>query len=114
MAKFSKPKKIILHFALSFCFLIFAFCIMSVANAAEFRVESESATFGVGDEFLVTLVVDTEGESINAFAGHVVFPQELLELKGIREKGSIVNLWVAEPLASPSQGGPSFSGLTPG
>ncbi len=75
-------------------------------EGATFRVESETASYAVGDEFLVTILVDSEGESINAFEGRVVFPEELVEFKGIREQGSIVNLWITEP--------PHFSGLTPG
>ena len=86
-------------------FLISFLC-FEVATAAEFRVESDAASLGVGEEFLVTLVVDTSGEAINAFEGKVVFQESLLELQGVREKGSVVSLWVQDP--------PSFSGLTPG
>jgi len=85
---------------------VFSLLLVSPTFAAEFILTSESSTFGVGQEFLVTLVVDTEGQAINAFEGEIVFPEELIELKSIREKGSIVNLWVQDP--------PSFSGLTPG
>ncbi|HZX50170.1 MAG TPA: cohesin domain-containing protein [Candidatus Paceibacterota bacterium] len=90
-------------------FIIFIYLFLVVpfwADAAEFRVESDAESFGVGEEFLVTLVVDTAGEAINAFEGKVVFPESLLELQGVREKGSVVSLWVQDP--------PSFSGLTPG
>ena len=101
-------QKVKLRFKIQIFFFLFALFTLRLSNAhaAEFLLESGTSIFGVGDEFLVTLRGDTEGESLNAFEGKVVFPEELLELKGVREKGSIVNLWVKEP--------PLFSGLTPG
>ena len=97
-----------------FLFLLFCLTLPFGAKAAEFRLESDGTSFGVGDEFLVTVTIDTQGEMINAVQGEIAFPEDFLELKGIREKGSIVNLWIIQPSASLTQGGPSFSGLTPG
>ena len=74
-------------------------------------MKSDATSFDVGDEFLVTIFLDTQGESVNAFEGTVVFPEDLVELKGIQEHGSIVNVWVQEPKAEITS---AFSGLTPG
>lgn len=82
------------------------------AEAAEFRLESDLSNIGVGDEFLVSLQIDTQGESINALEGEIAFPEETLELQTIQEKGSIVNLWIEGPHGE--QGIVAFSGLTPG
>ncbi|MCH8987018.1 hypothetical protein IIA94_02515, partial [Patescibacteria group bacterium] len=94
-------------------YLFLVFLLLPVgAEAAEFRLESDLSNIGVGDEFLVTLQINTQGESINALEGEVVFPEESLELQTIQEKGSIVNLWIEGPHGK--QGIVAFSGLTPG
>ena len=112
MSNVLMPKILSFGFWISFVIWILAFGIaVSEADAAEFRLESEDATFGAGNEFLVTLTIDTEGEAVNAFEGRVVFPEDLVGLKGIQEQGSIVNFWVKEPKAGTV---PAFSGLTPG
>ena len=81
-------------------------------EAAEFRLESDLSNIGVGDEFLVTLQIDTQGKSINALEGEIAFPEEVLELQTIQEKGSVINLWIEGPHGE--QGTVVFSGLTPG
>jgi len=113
MTKFSTPQKIILHFALSFCILIFVFCIGNTADAVELKLESDKVPpFGMGQQFQVDLVLDTENEEINAVEGKVIFPEGLLELKEIRDGNSIINFWIEKP--KNQNGTIIFSGITPG
>ena len=67
--------------------LVFFLTVPFGTEAAEFRVESDVTSIGVGDEFLVTIWIDAQGESINALEGKIVFPERLLELQTIQEKG---------------------------
>jgi len=113
MTKFSKPQKIILHFALSFCILIFTFCIKGAVYAAELNLFSDIKEFGIGQQFQVNLMLDTEEEYINAVEGKVIFPEELLELREIRDGNSIINFWIERPKVEQADI-VAFSGIMPG
>jgi hypothetical protein len=113
MIKFSKPQKIILHFVLSFCILIFAFCIKGIVYAAELNLISQTQEINVGQQFQVDVILNTEGEQINAVEGKIVFPDELLEVKEIRDGNSIVNFWIERPKIEQA-GVIGFSGIIPG
>lgn len=80
-----------------FCFL---FCIE--AQAAQINFEPPPSSYQVGDNFTLSLVLDTEGESINAVELKILVPK-LLRIKSISKNGSAIQLWVSEP---------SFSGDT--
>ena len=97
-------------------YLFLIFLLLPVgAEAAEFRLESDLLNISVGDEFLVTIWIDTQGESINALEGEVLFPQDILDLERIWEKDSLINLWIQKPNSKEEREGRlSFSGLTPG
>jgi len=110
--KNSKRKKIILHFALSFCILIFAFCIKGVVYAAELNLTSQAQEINVDQQFQVDVILNTEGEQINAVEGKIVFP-DIVELKEIRDGNSIVNFWIEKPQLT-SLHEIVFSGITPG
>lgn len=92
---------------------VFFLALSPSARAAEISFEAPSREWGVGGEFAMTLFLNTEKEEINALEGAITFPQELLELKEIRDGGSIINFWLERPQAE--RGGKIvFSGITPG
>lgn len=96
-----------------------AFLFTSPAFAAEVSFVSEKHTFAQNEEFLVSVYLNTEGESINAFEGKLFFPSDFLEKKEIRDGNSLINFWVERPDLKPSVNGEkreaiSFSGITPG
>ena len=95
---------------LSTFYFLFSF---SLVEAAELKLTSQSQEFGVGQQFQVDLVLDTENEEINAVEGKIVFPSELLELKEIRDGATIVNFWVEKPKTE-SNNQIIFSGIIPG
>lgn len=82
------------------------------ALAAEVNLVPSSLNLQVGDEFHVDIVVNTD-ESLNAVAGHLIYPVNLLQVKEIRNGDSVVNFWVTPPNNS-QDGLIDFSGITPG
>ena len=81
--------------------------------AAEIIIDSNSQKIGVGDQFEVKFFLNTDNEDINAIEGKVIFPENLLELKEIRDGNSIVNFWI-ERLKVEKAGAIGFSGIIPG
>ena len=75
--------------------------------------EAATTTLHTGEEFIVRIKLDTEGESINTFQGTLGYSSQLLEIKEILQGDSIINFWIDQP--SPEGVGViSFSGITPG
>ena len=112
MTKFSEPEKIIFNFILSFCILVFAFCIRDIAYAAELFFEPQTQELGVGQEFQVNLMLDPVGEEINAVATKLSFPEDLMEVVEIQDGSSILTLWVERPVLQ--DGKITFAGIVPG
>ncbi len=110
-----KLKKRILHFAVSFFVLIVALCIITAgkAQAVGLFFQTQSQKFAPGDIFLASIFLDTEGESINAAAGKIIFPSQLLEMQEVRDGNSIINFWVERPKVDQT-GTINFSGIIPG
>lgn len=81
--------------------------------AAEIIIKSETQEVKIGDQFQVDIFLNAENEDINAVEGKVIFPLEFLELKEIRDGGSVINLWIERPKEQPI-GNIVFSGITPG
>src|SRR3989338_3332078 len=87
--------------------------------AAQSSFDAKTTQAQVGKNFEVTLFVNTEQENINAFEGKIIFPNDLLDLKEIRDGNTIVNFWVERPhkeqgTGDKKQGEIAFSGITPG
>lgn len=95
--------------------IIFLFVLllpMQVFGASLFS-ETKDQIFYVGNDFLVEVLLDTEGESINAVSGKIIFDPNILELKEVRDGNSSINFWIEKP-ASKNLGEIVFSGITPG
>ena len=104
-------KRIILHFALSFCILIFAFCIPGVVSAATLYFSPSSGEYTVGKTFSVSIYVSSADQAMNAASGVISFPSDKLEVTSLSKTGSIFNLWVQEPSFSNSAGTVNFEGI---
>ena len=80
--------------------------------AAEVYFETQGEEFGLEKNFEVKVLLDTEGETVNAVEGEIVFPTNNLLLQEINDGGSFINLWIKKP----SFDGNSvvFSGILPG
>ena len=75
---------------------IFYFLFSDSAFAARVYFEPPPTTYKVGDNFTLSLVLDTEGQSINAVEINISVPK-LLKIKNISKSGSVIQLWVSEP-----------------
>jgi len=81
--------------------------------AAEISFDTKINSVAVGQQFQVSVVLNTNGEEINAVEGKIIFPSDLLKLKEIRDANSIVSFWVDKPKLE-SDGQIAFSGIIPG
>lgn len=106
MTKISKLKLIILA---SFFLWLIAFS----SQAAELNLISQSQEINVGDQFQINVILNAEGEELNAIEGSVIFPSDLIALKKINDGNSIISLWIERPKIT-SEGKIEFSGIIPG
>ncbi len=80
---------------------------------AQFSLDSEKNELNLERNWEVKLLIDTEGEYVNAFEGKITFPNNLLKFLDVRGQDEIVNFWIEKPqLINDNQ--ISFSGITPG
>lgn len=80
--------------------------------AADIRLATDKADFGVGEEFVVSVLISSS-DSLNAVEGKVVFNTNSFSVRDIRAGSSAVNFWVDKPEAV-QNGEIPFSGITPG
>ena len=109
--KDKKSKRIILHFILPFCILIFAFCIFSKIEAASLYFSPSSGSYNIGEPFSVGVYVSSAEQAMNAASGIISFPQDKLEVVSLSKSGTIFNLWVQEPNFSNDTGTVIFEGI---
>ena len=76
-----------------FIFLFFTFRV----EAAILYFEPKTQELGLGQEFQVDLMLDTQGKEINAMEVSIIIPEELIEVVNIRDGSSILTLWVERP-----------------
>lgn len=93
--------------------LLFGLYFAMPVFAANVFFDVDNQTLSPGEEFLVSVFLNTEGESLNAIEGKIIFPSKFLEVKEIRSGNSTINFWIEEPNVS-VVGEISFSGITPG
>lgn len=93
-------------------FLVFFLWPLSSIQGASFSFNSFPDEINVGSEIVLNLFLNTEGESINAVEGKIVFPTDKLELKSIKDGNSLINFWLDKKEVTPGE--IIFSGITPG
>jgi len=96
-------------------YILFLFILVAPVPvlAAEIFFGTHTKEIGLGQQFEVGVLLNTQGQEVNAIGGKILFPADALELKVIYDGGSIVNFWVQKP-ALRQQGEIDFSGVTPG
>ncbi|MDP4007104.1 MAG: cohesin domain-containing protein, partial [bacterium] len=94
-------------------FAIIFLLIPSQALAAEIFFGTNAEEFGVGQQFEVGVLLNTQGKEVNAAGAKILFPADVLELQAVYEGGSIVNFWVQTPVLE-QEGEITFSGVMPG
>ena len=101
-----------------FTLLFILFFTSSFASAATVSLSATKNSFDKNEEFLLSVFVNTDNESLNAFSGTLQYPADILSEKEIRDGDSIVNFWVDRPAVQTikngdSKGSISFSGIIP-
>ncbi|MFT7506920.1 MAG: hypothetical protein ACI92I_000056 [Acidimicrobiales bacterium] len=86
--------------------------VASSSYAATLSVSPGTGVYTAGQTFTARVVVNTSGKNINAAEGKLSFKPGELSVVRVT-KGSIFNLWTAEPSFSNSAGTISFSGGSP-
>lgn len=89
-----------------------AFLLASIASAASLSLSPATGVYGSNQTFTVRVVVNTSGAAINAADGTIKFSPNELSVVSVA-KGSVFNLWTAEPTFSNTAGTINFSGGTP-
>lgn len=85
----------------------------ATADAATMRVSPNTGVYSVGSPFTVSVVLNTEGKSVNAADGQIIFNPRELQVVSASRSGSIFNLWTQEPTYSNTAGTISFGGGSP-
>jgi len=98
-------------FAIVFSFLFFVFCLN--ANAASLSLVSSVSEIGIGQQFQVDLMLDAQGQDINAVEGRITFPNNLTAIENVNDGNSIINFWAKNPVYSKNSD-VVFSGVIPG
>src|SRR3989338_11015490 len=108
-AAFVEPSWAHLAFAGMLCVL---FLLLGVpAYAAQFSIEIPKDAVAPESEFVADVWLNTQGESLNALEGRLLFP-DALEVAGIRDGGSVVTVWLYAA-RSRRAGGSPLSRLPP-
>lgn len=109
--KFKKLEFRILNLFVT-CFLGFVIFGFNEAIATVFYFSPPAINTTVNDKIEVFLMLDTEGERVNAVEGNIIFSKDKLGLVDIGYEDSIINLWIEEPKLE--EGKIIFAGITPG
>jgi hypothetical protein len=80
-------------------------------HAATLGISPANENVSAGNTFIVRVIVDSQGQSINAVSGGLTFSNDLLTLTSISKNNSIVSLWAQDPSYSNSSGTASFQGV---
>jgi len=90
--------KTILYFISFFCIAIFTFCIFAIkVDAAVLSVSPSSGAFTVGSVFKAQVLLDTEGEEVNALDVRLLFPPDKLQVISPSAGKSILSIWTTPP-----------------
>lgn len=102
------------HFAV--LILVSAFFLFSSgekACAATLSLTPASGTFEVGSTFDVSIMLNTEGQSVNAVKASLSFPADSLQVASPSAGQSVVTLWASPPVYSNSAGTITLEGGFP-
>lgn len=92
-------------------FILLALCIPLGSYASSLVVVPSSASYAVGNSFVVLVQARPEGELLHKVQGTLVFDAKTISLISIEDTESIVSSWVQKPIFSNALGTVSFEGL---
>ena len=91
------------------CFSLFPF----ITNAGDIFFYAKNNEFSQGEEFTITIKLDTKGDVVNAVEGDILIPIDILKIKDISDGRSVINFWIEKPSVL-KDNIIHFSGITPG
>ena len=99
-----------------FCFLI-CFIVLhlstATAEASILSFKNSVDIVQVGEIISVQVILDTQGEQINALEGELQYSKDTLSFLKVIDGNSVINFWVQQPILE-QEGVVLFSGITPG
>ncbi len=82
-------------------------------DAATLRVSPSTGVYTAGKTFTVSVLLNTEGKSVNAADGQLSYNPRELQVVSVSRASSIFNLWTEEPTFSSGAGTITFGGGSP-
>ena len=99
------------HYLFS-CFHVFMFqASAALPKSASMYLAPAIGTYNIGDNFTVMVNIASPETPINAVAGVLYFPADLLSVNSVSADGSLINLWVQQPAYDNVSGRISFQGI---
>lgn len=92
------------------CVISIFFLCGGISEAATLRVSPNTGVYSVGGTFTASVLLNTEGKSVNTADGVMSYNPKELQVISINKASSVFNLWVEEPTFSNGAGTISFSG----
>jgi len=86
-------KRVLLLFVILFLFLSFS----RIGFASTLSVSPPTGTFNTGDTFTASILLDTQGKTINAVQVFLKFPPDKLQVVSPSTGTSIIDVWTAPP-----------------
>src|SRR3989344_607069 len=97
-----------------FLLILFFFLFLpKISLATSLSVSPVSGTFSVGSTFNVSVLLDTEGKSINALTVFLTFPPDKLQVVSPSVGRSIIDVWTVPPKFNNAKGTIEFAGGIP-
>lgn len=80
------------------------------ARAATLSFVSGTSSSSIGGTIDVSVRIDSQGQTVNAAQGTMLYPNNLLQVVSVNNSNSIFNIWAPQPSVNTSTGEISFLG----
>ncbi len=80
----------------SFCVALFL-AMPQLGQAAALLLSPSTGTFTVGSTFDISIILDTQGKSVNALDVDLQFPADRLQLVSPKTSVSVISVWTSQP-----------------
>jgi len=98
-------------FKISLVILLSTSILVHSAEASSSIIKSSKESIGIGEQFYVDVLVDTQDQSINGAEGYVTFDDKNLTFIRAEEGKSFITFWIEKPVLDKNQ--ISFAGIVP-
>jgi len=93
---------------------IFIFALPRLGQAASFTLSPSAGSITIGSTFDVSILLDTQGKSINAVEMSLSFPTDKLQIVSTSAGKSIIGVWTSQPRYDNQNGRINLQGGVPG